>query len=106
MVCVLPAREAVAAEEGEGGAGLVVAAGHALHLQLEVQLRRPPFCHVRQDRLAPERRRQEVVGLGALVLQQCVDGRALGDHVTSMLLLQRAQQGRLRSNRIGQNKHD
>ena len=95
MVRVLPAREAVAAEEAEGGAGLVVAAGHALHLQLDVQLRRPALRQVRQDRGAPERRRQEVVGLGALVLQQGVEGRALGDQVTSMLLLQRAQQGRL-----------
>lgn len=68
MFSVFSALESVSAEEGEGGAGLVVSAGDALHLQLKVQLRR--FCgrQVSQRRVSPERSGQEVVRLCALIL--------------------------------------
>lgn len=68
MFPIFSALEGVSTEEGEGGAGLVVSAGDALHLQLEVQLQR--FCsgQVSQRRVSPERSRQEVVGLRALIL--------------------------------------
>lgn len=38
MFAVFSALEGLSTEEGEGGAGLVVPAGDALHLQLKVQL--------------------------------------------------------------------
>lgn len=68
MCAVFSALEAVSTQEGEGGAGLVVAAGDALHLQLEVQLQRFGSCEVSQRRVSPEGNGQEVVGLCALVL--------------------------------------
>lgn len=40
MFAIFSALEGVSTEEGEGGAGLVVSAGDALHLQLKVQLQR------------------------------------------------------------------
>lgn len=40
MTTILSALESMSTEEGEGRAGLVVPAGHALNLQLEVQLQR------------------------------------------------------------------
>lgn len=38
MFSIFSALESVSTDEGEGGGGLVVPAGDALHLQLEVQL--------------------------------------------------------------------
>lgn len=40
MFSIFSALERVPAEEGKGRAGLVVATGDALHLQLKVQLQR------------------------------------------------------------------
>lgn len=40
MFSIFSALEGVSAEEGEGGAGLVVPTGDAFHLQLKVQLQR------------------------------------------------------------------
>lgn len=68
MLAVFSALKGVSAQEGEGGAGLVVSAGDALHLQLEVQLQRLPNGQVSQRRVPPERSGQEVVGLRPLVL--------------------------------------
>lgn len=96
MFAILPAREAVSADEGEGGGGLVVAAGDSLQLQLQVELQGLSGRQLRQASAVMERCRQEVVRLGAHVLQQRVAAGALGDQVTPLLLLQRAQQGRLR----------
>lgn len=68
MISVLSALESVSTEEGEGGAGLVVPAGDALHLQLQVQLQRLGGHQVSQRRAPPERGGQEVVGLRADVM--------------------------------------
>lgn len=68
MSAIFPALKGVPAEEGEGRAGLVVSAGDALHLQLEVQLRRLPGSQIRQRRVSPEGSGQEVVRLRAFVL--------------------------------------
>lgn len=92
MSAIFPAVEVVSTEEGEGRAGLVVSAGDALHLQLEVQLQWFTSCQVSQRRVSLERGRQEVVGLRALILQQAVCAHAFSDQVTSLLLLQGAQQ--------------
>lgn len=68
MFPVFSALENVSTEEREGGAGLVVSAGDALHLQLKVQLRRFGSRQIGQRRLSPERSGLEVVGLCALIL--------------------------------------
>lgn len=95
MFGIFPALEGVSAEESEGRAGLVVLAGDALHLQLQVQLQRFSSCQVGKRRLSLERSRQEAVGLSAFVRQQAVGAHGLCDEVTPPLLLQGAQQGGL-----------
>lgn len=67
MFAVFSALEGVSTQEGEGGAGLVVPGGDALHLQLEVQLQWFRSGEVGQRRVSPERSRQEVVGLCAFI---------------------------------------
>lgn len=68
MISIFPALEHLSTEECKSGAGLVVAAGDAFHLQLKVHLRRFASRQVSKRRAPPERSRQEVVGLSALVL--------------------------------------
>lgn len=70
----------------------MVAARDTLHLQLEVQLQRFGHGEIRQTRVTPKRSGQEVERLRAFVLDQCVCGHVFCDHVTSLLLLQGAQQ--------------
>lgn len=68
MIPKFSALENVSTEECEGGAGLVVSAGDAFHLQLKVQLQWFGSRQVSQQRVSPERSRLEVVGLCALIL--------------------------------------
>lgn len=96
MTPVLSALEGVSTEKGEGGASLVVSAGHALHLQLEVQLQRLGGHQVGQRGVPAEGGGQEAVGLRADVVQQAIRAHALCDEVASLLRLQRAQQRGLR----------
>lgn len=96
MTPILSALESVSTEEGEGGAGLVVPAGHALHLQLEVQLQRLGGHQVGQRGVPAEGGGQEGVGLRADVVQKAVSAHTLCNEVTSLLRLQRAQQRGLR----------
>lgn len=99
MLSIISALVHLSADEGEGGAGLVVSAGDALQLQLKVQLQRLCSHQVGQRRAPLERGRQEVVGLCALILQQAVVAYALSNEVTPLLLLQGAQQRGLRRER-------
>lgn len=68
MISIFPALEHLPTEECESGAGLVVAASDALHLQLKVHFQRFASRQVSKRCAPPERSRQEVVGLSALVL--------------------------------------
>lgn len=63
MTAILSALESVSTEEGEGRTGLVVAAGHTLNLQLEVQLQRLGGHQVGQGGVPAEGGGQEAIGL-------------------------------------------
>lgn len=97
MFSIFPALKHLSTDECESGAGLVVAAGDTLHLQLKVHLRWFASSQVGQGRVSPERSRQEVVGLSALILQEAICEYDLSNKVTPLLLLQGAEQRGLRS---------
>lgn len=87
MFSIFPALKRLSTEECESGAGLVVAAGDALHLQLKVHLQRFASGQVGQGCVSPERSRPEVVGLSALILQEAIREYDLCNKVTPLLLL-------------------